>query len=433
MAFFPEQNSGSFFNSQERNTWLFQGSQALHLRPLKFRGRHVLTFGYSLSRSTLAGAISNLPVDVRREDQTLASEITYGPGSSLSMAKNVIGLFTQDNWRIHPRFTLDIGIRLEHDGLSTESLNPAPRVGFVFAPTKNNRAVLRGGVGLFYDKIPLNVAIFPFFPAQTLTQFSEDGSTVVSGPTTFSHVIATRNGRLRVPYSCGGTLQFDYQLYKNLLLRIGYEHRDGRREFFVNPVTPTINQPAQLQLLNSGHQAYDEFLTMLRWNPSEHSSLVASYVRSRGWGELNDYNQFFGNFSNPLIRPNQYGPLSSDAPDRVLFWGIIQLPYKLQFVPIFDAHTGFPYSKRDANWNYIGRRNQAGRLPAFASLDLKVQYPFSFKFRGHRIEFLGGIKVINVTNHYNPRDVQQYLGSPNYGVFYNSVGRLWRIDGDFDF
>jgi len=29
--------------------------------------------------------------------------------------------------------------------------------------------------------------------------------------------------------------------------------------------------------------------------------------------------------------------------------------------------------------------------------------------------------------------VQQYVGSPNFGKLYNSVGRLWRIDGDFDF
>jgi hypothetical protein len=29
--------------------------------------------------------------------------------------------------------------------------------------------------------------------------------------------------------------------------------------------------------------------------------------------------------------------------------------------------------------------------------------------------------------------MQHYFASPNYGVFYNSVGRLWRIDGAFDF
>ena len=156
-----------------------------------------------------------------------------------------------------------------------------------------------------------------------------------------------------------------------------------------NPHSPTS---AQLQLLNSGTQTYDEFLSMLRWNPTERTSLVASYVRSRAFGELNDYNQFFGNNPYPLIRPNQYGPLPSDAPNRVLFWAIIGLPYKFQFVPILDVHTGFPYSKLDENWNYIGARDQAGRFPTFASLDLKIQYPFDFPFAAIASNFLAASK-----------------------------------------
>jgi carboxypeptidase family protein/TonB-dependent receptor-like protein len=433
MTLFPEQNSGSFFERQHRNTWLYQWSQALHVRPLGFYGRHLLTFGYAFSRSTYDGYVSNLPVRVLREDSTLSSEITYGAAIVSSASKNNVALYAQDNWQLHPRLTLDLGVRLDHDSLSSDALDAAPRVGFVFAPRKDNRTAIRGGVGLFYDKIPLNVAIFPSFPAQTITQFAADGISVVQGPTTYTHVIGTNNGGLRMPYSLGATLQLDRRLRENLLLRLGYEHREGYREFFVNPVAGTGSQAGQLQLLNSGTQTYNEFLAMLRWNPTERTSLVASYVRSRAVGELNDYNQFFGNNPYPLIRPNQYGPLPSDAPNRVLFWGIIGLPYKLQFVPIFDAHTGFPYSKLDENWNYIGARDEAGRFPTFASLDLKLQYPFDFQFRGHRVQFLGGLKVIDVTNHYNPRDVQQYFASPNYGVFYNSVGRLWRIDGDFDF
>src|SRR5262249_19807710 len=433
MTLFPEQNSGRFFGSPRRATWLFQWSQALHVRPLPFHGLHFPNFGYTLSRATFDGAVSNLPVNVLREDQTLATQITFGSPLPSSAAKNNLAIFAQDNWRILPRFTLEVGLRLEHDSLSAESLNAAPRLGFVFAPTKNNRNVIRGGVGLFYDKIPLNVAVFSSFPAQTIAQFAADGTTLIDGPATFTHTIAAPGGRLRLPYSLGASLQFDSQLHDHVLLRLGYENREGHREFFVNPIAPTVAQPAQLQLLNSGRQTYDEFLAMLRWNPTERTTLVGSYVHSRARGELNDYNQFFGNFPYPLIRTNQYGPLSSDAPDRILLWAILGLPHELQFVPILDAHTGFPHSKLDANWNYIGRRNEAGRFPAFASLDLKIQYPFDFKFRGHRIQFLGGLKVIDVTNHYNPRDVQQYFGSPNYGVFSNSVGRLWRIDGDFDF
>lgn len=480
MTLFPEQNSGSFFETQHRNTWLYQWAQALHLRPLEFGGRHLPTFGYAFARSTYNGNTANLPVQVLREDGTLSSEITYtNPFLSSSASKNNVAFYMQDNWQIHPRFTLDLGVRVDHDSLSSDALNAAPRLGFVWAPTNDSRTAIRGGVGLFYDKIPLNIAIFPKIPAQTITELAADGATIVQDPTTYTHVIATNNGSLRLPYSLGATLQLDRQLRPNLLLRLGYEHRQSYRQFFVNPVGGTGFQPvlpatadlriagssasfpfevvnnvvipseardalfsslplaqptsAELQLLNSGTQTYDEFLSMLRWNPTERTSLVASYVRSRAFGDLNDYNQFFGNNPYPLIRPNQYGPLPSDAPNRVLLWGIIGLPYKLQFVPILDVHTGFPYSKLDENWNYIGARDQAGRFPTFASLDLKLQYPFDFTFRGHRIQFLGGLKVIDVTNHYNPRDVQQYFASPNYGVFYNSVGRLWRIDGDFDF
>ena len=97
------------------------------------------------------------------------------------------------------------------------------------------------------------------------------------------------------------------------------------------------------------------------------------------------------------------------------------------------TRTGFPFSRLDQNWNYIGRRNQAGRFPTFFSLDTKIQYPFDFKFHGRRFQFRAGLSVLNVLNRFNPRDVQQYNASPNYGNFYNSIGRLFRIDGDFDF
>jgi len=56
-----------------------------------------------------------------------------------------------------------------------------------------------------------------------------------------------------------------------------------------------------------------------------------------------------------------------------------------------------------------------------------------FTFKKHRIQFRAGLTVYNVLNHYNPRDVQPYFDSPLYGAFYNSVPRLWRIDGDFTF
>lgn len=432
MVLAPEQNSGSYFEQQHRDTQLYQWSQALHLRPLEKAGRHLLTVGYSYAHASYDGAVGNLPVRVLRGDGTLSSSINYGAPIASEESQSDFALFLQDNWQIHPRLTLDLGMRLDHDSLSGGSANFAPRIGFVFAPTRDNRTAVRGGFGVFFDKIPINVAVFTKYPAQTITSYAGDGVTVIDGPATFTHVIATPDHSLRVPYSLGWTLQFDRELRRNLLLRLGYEDRHSSREFYVNPFQ-FASGAAQLLLLNSGKQSYQEFLLMLRWQAGERSTVHASYVHSRAYGELNDYNQFFGNFPYPLIRANQYGPLSSDAPDRGLFWGVIGLPKKFDFVPILDVHTGFPFSRLDQNWNFIGKENQAGRFPTFLALDTKLQYPVDFKFRGHRIQFRAGLTVYNILNHFNPRDVQQYFSSPNYGDFYNSVGRLFRIDGDFDF
>jgi hypothetical protein len=429
MVLAPEQNSGSYFEQQQRDTQLYQWSQTLHLRPMEHAGRHLLTFGYSYARSSYDGRVGNFPVHVLREDGTLSSGIAYGDALDSQTAKGEFAVFAQDSWQVRPRLTLDLGLRLDHDSLSAEPANVAPRIGFVFAPTHDGRTALRGGFGVFFDKIPINVAIFDRFPAQTITTYAADGKTLVAGPATFTHVAPNS---LHVPYSLGWTLQFDRDLGRNLLVRLGYEDRRVFREFYVNPLQ-FADGSAQLSLLNSGRQSYREFLTMVRWRPNERSSVFASYVHSRAHGDLNDYNQFFGNFSYPLIRPNQYGPLTSDAPNRGLFWAVIGLPHKFDFVPILDVHTGFPFSRLDQNWNFIGAENNAGRLPPLLALDTKIQYPVDFTFRGHRIQFRAGLTVYNVLNHFNPRDVQQYNASPNYGAFYNSIGRLFRIDGDFNF
>jgi outer membrane receptor protein involved in Fe transport len=432
MTFDPYQNSGSYFMQQQRNTNLYQWSQALHWRPVEAAGRHLLTAGYSYAYSSYGGQVSNLPVTVLRQDGTTSSTISYGAAIASQATKNEFALFVQDNWQVLPRLTLDLGLRMDHDSLSTESVNVAPRIGFVFAPTRDGRTAVRGGIGVFYDKIPFNVGIFTLYPAQTITNYAADGHTVVDGPSTYTHVIATPDHGLRVPYSLGWTVQFDRELRRGLVARLGYESRQVHREFYVNPYQAP-NGAAQLQLLNNGTQSYREFLAMVRWQATERSSIYASYTHSRAYGELNDYNQFFGNFPYPLIRANQYGPLSSNAPDRGLLWGVIGLPHKVDFVPILDVHTGFPFSRLDQNWNYLGPENQAGRYPAFLALDTKLQYPVDFKFHGHRIQFRAGLTVYNGLNHFNPRDVQEYNASPLYGAFYNSVGRLFRIDGDFDF
>ena len=44
--------------------------------------------------------------------------------------------------------------------------------------------------------------------------------------------------------------------------------------------------------------------------------LTLSYVWARGTADLNDYDQFYGNFRNPIVRANEHGPSTADVPHR---------------------------------------------------------------------------------------------------------------------
>ena len=150
MTLFPEQNSGSYFEQQRRDTNLYQWSQTLHWRPLEWHGqRHLVTAGYAYSHSSYSGEVGNLPVNVLRRNGTLSSTITYD-GALHRGRQNDFAVFLQDNWQVFSRLTLDLGLRFDHDSLSSEAVNVAPRIGFVFAPTGDGRTAIRGGIGLFY-------------------------------------------------------------------------------------------------------------------------------------------------------------------------------------------------------------------------------------------------------------------------------------------
>ena len=135
---------------------------------------------------------------------------------------------------------------------------------------------------------------------------------------------------------------------------------------------------------------------------------------------MNTADNFLGDFPALVIRPNQYGPLPFDAPHRFLAYGEIKAPYEITISPSLEIRSGFPFSLVNDRLDFIGARNQAGRFPTFISLDAQILKGFKVPFLDKRAR--AGVAIFNITNHFNPRDIQNNTGSLHVGEFFNSLG-----------
>jgi hypothetical protein len=173
-----------------------------------------------------------------------------------------------------------------------------------------------------------------------------------------------------------------------------------------------------------GRDSYREFQVAARCRIASHL-LNASHVRSRAFGDLNDFNQFFGNLAQPVIQPNGRGRRSFDAPIRFLFWGTLAAPWKLTLVPVYEIHSGFPYSVENEFREYVGPRSVA-RFPRISSFDLQITRPPTLSLGEKHLHARVGMGVFNLFNHFDPRDVQHNLASARFGQFFNTAWREYR-------
>jgi hypothetical protein len=136
---------------------------------------------------------------------------TYPPYSNVNF-----GVYIQDDWRVLPNLTLNLGVRWDVDtnvfgnnepfipcplplnvqptrrcvwaktqlGLTAnrDLTNVGPRVGFAWDPFKKGTTVIRGGYGIYYDPIVLEVDLLEgLLDGRILSLQQRGGSTIVAG------------------------------------------------------------------------------------------------------------------------------------------------------------------------------------------------------------------------------------------------------------
>jgi hypothetical protein len=176
-----------------------------------------------------------------------ATSFTQGFGSYLySMPTNAMAFWVQDDWKLSPRLTFNLGVRYDNDlgifnpdltlksGLKTPHYNDnllfQPRLGFVWDIRGNRRTVIRGGAGMFYADIQAN---------QSIDDLIFNGQTTISPTVTGS---ATSPINLTAPFGSVTGAQF----LSGAVLVSGQT---------IQPLGPDVHTPYSVQMsIGAEHQ-----------------------------------------------------------------------------------------------------------------------------------------------------------------------------------
>jgi hypothetical protein len=434
MTLTPAGNRGNYFAEQDRRASRVEWLETYSLAPVKLRGDHNLKFGAIVGRTANRGQFMARAVNIEDAAGRLLKRIEFAGGRPFDLYDLETEFFGQDHWVIHPKLSVDVGARFERQGI-TETMRVAPRIGFAWTPLTNRQTTIRGGFGLFYDRVPLSVYAFDRYPEQVITTFGPGGA-VVDGPRRFANitdraelsefpfVYGSRSAGNFAPYSETWNVEVEHPVTRALRVRANYLQSNS---YGVVIVTPEVVRGRDAFVLGgNGRSGYRQFELTTRWNMSDGQQLFFSYVRSRAQGDLNEFNNYLGNFPSPVMRPNQYTNLPGDLPNRFLAWGVLRLPKRIRIAPLVEYRNGFPYAVTDAAQNYVGTPNKT-RFPNFYSFDSRVSKDIKLNDK-YSVRF--SVSGFNLTNHFNPVTVHSNIDDPQYGLFFGNYNRRFRLDFD---
>jgi hypothetical protein len=416
----PETTLGNFFNRQYRRTGAFQIVESVSGTRRMTGGLHLFKAGIDLLHADFDASSFNKPVLIERSNGSIARRLDFPAFAAQRTASTDVALFAQDRVQPNTRWYLEIGGRLDRDGV-VRRVNVTPRVGTAVLLNASGSMVVRGGFGLFYERTPLTAGAFDQFESALDTRFAADGVTPIGAPIRFLH----RAGRLETPRSRAWDVSYDYRLNPTWAFHLGTVDRRGSRELIVEPVA-TVDG-GELRLSSSGRSRYRELEAGIHFTHTPAADFNVTYVRSSAHGDLNALSNYFDAILWPVVGVNAFAPLNSDAPHRLFARGRVMPTSTWLLLGVFDWRSGLPYSLVNEALDFVGPRNNA-RFPSYARLELGIEH----RFKILKYQPWIGVRAYNALNAFLPTDVQANVGSPAFGSFYNSEYRQFRLQVRFE-
>ncbi len=360
-------------------TFIFAGGTALQLDAnnqivLNAQGQPVLVPITSIERyrRTLLFQGQGLTPAAIRSLGGGATQFTIAAGETKAQVSQVdIGAFIQDDWRVRRNFALSLGLRYENQSNLSSNLNFAPRIRFAWMPGKTlagqPRTVIRGGIGIFYDRFNENLTLLTSrFDGVKQQQFVASSPDVVD---LFPNVpsIETLNrfaiaptrwrvaGNLRTPYTYQAAIGIDRMLPYSFTLSTTYLYLRTlhalRARNINSPVLGTFATGAQVrplgdvgdvfQIESSGVYKQHLLIFVLNSRFNKRATFYARYILGKASSNTDGPVSFPLNSYDTSI---EFGRALGDVRHRFLFGGTLTLPWAINLSPLVIATSGAPFN-----------------------------------------------------------------------------------------
>ncbi|HWH18260.1 MAG TPA: TonB-dependent receptor, partial [Allosphingosinicella sp.] len=426
--------------------------------------------------------------------------VRFGGGDPEIEAKTTqVGLFAQDDWEVNQHLTLNLGLRWDldtnfnnrdfvasdrarqaliafgndprapsffdiEDYIATgdrdmDMDNFAPRLGFSYDFRGDQRTVLFGGYGRYYDR-----ALFRNAAEESLFQQYRVGELLFSSngqprdgrqtiqfrpeyltPAGFSALLASLaadptspgTGELRVlpndletPY----TDQFSVGIRQRLGIiqgSLSYSRILGRDQIAYAPLNRTETTNAAgfydyIPLINGYGNIVAAFNTRQTRYNAIYLSLDKPYTRASGWGFGIAYTHADSkgrgtefNFDYPNVAEAEFWPNAGDQDHRLVANWIADLPWGFRFSGLANYTSGVPYFVVDATQGFQPGRIRLGHFlqtDDTLQIDLRLQKAIRL-FNGPELTL--SAEVFNLTNEDNFAGGDDFFGPGDTLVFRN--------------
>ena len=440
MTLTPVGNSGSYFAEQSGQATRSQWLEIWAPKVVLWHGQHVFQVGSVFAYAKDEGELLGRKVQIRDANGHLLQDIVYGGGGNYRLSDVEPSIYGQDHWILTPQIAIDAGLRWETQSV-TATTRLAPRAGFAWTPTKNGQSVVvRGGIGVFYDQVPLNTYAFRNFPQQTVTTYDGRGN-ITDGPRLFYNLTSTEpDSRFPLidqeahsgnfaPYSLAWNVEAEQRIHSSATLRVRYLQSDAGNQVTLQSQVSQDRSALVLGGAGSGQTRQFDITTGVGSDADRHAYF--SYVRQFARGVLTDVASYLGTFRYPVVRSLTEASTAGEVPNRFLFWGTWTLPWRMRIAPHVEYRNGFPYQPVDALQQYVSLASYIQpRYPRYFSLDARLSKDINVGPK-HAVRL--SLNGINLSNHSNYLQVHSNIADPEYGKFFGNYGRHLLVDFDFLF